>query len=165
MVDSSWNQETLPPPRKGLPTGAKIVLGCGVACLLFFGGCVVLVGLGMKKGTEAFDTAWADLHADLRQLRTEEGTRALYAANPRLANRYPTVEDFLKAAAAWRPRLDEVPERRPDFKTMMATHGAMQFHRSVENGVRRTRVRYPLPKGGTLRFESENDRLVDISLD
>lgn len=169
MSDSSWDNQGIPQPKKGLSTGAKVALGCGIAFVIIVGGCVATMGgavwWGMKKGGAVFDQAWSDIRTDIQKLQTDEGARALYQANPGLADRYSTEEDFLQASAKWRGRLADFPEKRPELKDILSRNGGIQFQSRIHNGVKHTSVRYPLPHGGVLRFESENERLVDIGVD
>ena len=48
MADSNWDNSGLPERKKGLGTGLKIAIGCGVALLLAIGGCVAAVGAGVS---------------------------------------------------------------------------------------------------------------------
>ena len=168
-MNQSWDNSGLPPQKQGLSTGAKVALGCGIAFLVVVGGCLALVGggayYGMKKGNEVMDKVWTEVQTDVRALSTEGGARALYMDNPGLARRYPTAEAFLEASAAWRPKLADFPTQRPDLKEIFKGKTGLQFQASSHNGVNTVTFRYPLPKGGVLRFETEDDRLVDIGVE
>lgn len=169
MTDSNWNNPGLPPKKKGLSTGAKIALGCGIGFVVIVGGCVAAVGgaawWGMKKGGAIFDQAWTDIRRDVQKVQTDEGAKALYRDNPGLSERYPTEEEFLKASQGWRAKLAQFPEKRPELKEIFSKKGGIQFQTHSEDGVKRTTIRYPLPQGGVLYFESKNDQLVDIGVD
>jgi hypothetical protein len=152
-----------------MSTGAKVALGCGIAFVVIIGGCLATVGgvayWGVKKGSAVFDQAWGDIRRDVQELQTDEGARKLYQDNPGLATRYPTVEEFQKASTGWRAKLSDFPEKRPEIKEILSSQGGIQFNVSEHNGVKSTSFRYPLPRGGVLRVETENDLLVDIGVD
>lgn len=168
MSDSNWDNQGIS-AKKGMSTGAKVALGCGIAFVVIIGGCIATVGgvayWGVKKGGAVFDRAWVDIRRDIQQLQTDEGAQALYQANPGLATRYPTLEDFQKESRGWRTKLTDFPEKRPELKEVFTSQGGIQFNTSIHNGVKSTVVRYPLPRGGVLRFETENELLVDIGVD
>jgi len=47
------SEPSVPPaPKKGMSTGAKIAIGCGIAVLLGIGGCFVVTGFFVKKGVD-----------------------------------------------------------------------------------------------------------------
>ena len=69
------------------------------------------------------DRAWADVHRDLQDLRTEQGARRLYRKQPGLAQTYATEDEFVKAPPPWRARLGEIPEKRPDLAQIVAGKG------------------------------------------
>lgn len=136
MADSSWdNGGQGAPVKAGMPLWAKITMGCGVAFLL---AVVTCVGAGaffvnkVKKDPEGFKKQvlgfaidkmkpeWDDFRAVMDQLRTPEGCKALYAANPALAKTWPTEGAFLEAAATWRKDLAPTPELTPE---LMEQHG------------------------------------------
>lgn len=164
-MDGSWDNTGAPPKRKGLSTGAKVALGCGLAFLLVAGGCAACVGYGLRKGATLMDTAWADMRKELEALRTDEGARALYASHPGLARRYPTVEAFAAAAAGWRGKLDAIPAQRPSFREMFDTKRPMSFSMDEKPGRKHLELRYPLPQGGVFHYETENGKLVDIGVE
>src|SRR5512135_2234296 len=114
MADASWDNSGLPKKETGMPGWVKVLLGCGVAMLLAMGACVGFAAWGCRAMTHSMETAeWGQLRQAVAQLQTDDGTRALYQANPGLAARYPDEAAFLKAAQQWRPRLEPLPERVP----------------------------------------------------
>jgi hypothetical protein len=87
---------------------------------------------------------WEALHQALDQLKTDEGARAFYAANPGLAGRYATEAAFLEAVRGWRPKLEKVPRALPDLQA-----NAMNFHRGFD--------------GSTLAFRAPDGPRVEIT--
>lgn len=53
---------------------------------------------------------WAEARLIVTQLRTEDGTRSLYRANPALGRKFSSESEFLKTAASWRERFGSLPE-------------------------------------------------------
>ena len=177
MTDGNWEAEA-PPVQKGMPTWAKISLGCCGGCALLF---IILMatcvggGLWVSKhglpgvmdkavGSAFLDKTWADMDRAVTSLRTEQGTRALYLANPGLAEDYATVEDFLKEAEQWRPKLGEFPRQRPTLGELMRDKkGSGHFSVSTENS--RTRVDYQIPHGGRLYLVMEAGKVVDVRVE
>ena len=141
MTDSSWdNGGYAQPPKSGMPTWLKVLLGCGVVAVLAMATCVggaVYLTHRIKKNPEAFKNQvlgfaiekmrpeWEDFRKVVDQLRTQDGCRALYAANPGLAKNWPREADFLEAAKAWQPTLPPAPELTPE---VLETHGIQINH-------------------------------------
>jgi hypothetical protein len=128
MVDSSWDNSGPPPQKKGLGTGMKVLMGCGIAVLLAVVTCAVggaVLGNYIKKDPKAFELRvegfakglvqkdWERFRALADQLQTDDGARALYRANPGLGHAHATEELFLQAVRAWRPRLTPLPTEAP----------------------------------------------------
>ena len=130
MADSSWDNGGQGGPAKaGMPVWGKVLLGCGIAFLVALVTCVSGIAYvthrakkdpeGFKKQVMgfAFDKIrpdWQDFQGVVEQLRTEEGSRALYAANPGLAKSWPTESEFLQASAKWRKDLVPAPDLTPN---------------------------------------------------
>jgi hypothetical protein len=115
-------------------------------------------------GSAFLDKAWAEMDTAVRGLKTEAGTKALYRANPGLAECYPTEEDFLKAAEEWRPQLGEFPSRRPTLRELMQDKKeGGSFTMNTRNNT--TRIEYQIPHGGRLYLQMESDRLVDLRVE
>jgi hypothetical protein len=131
MADGSWDNGGLgAPARKGLPLWGKIAMGCGVACLIVLATCVggiAYLAQRAKKDPGGFKQQvlgfaldrirpdWEDFRSVVDQLRTPEGCRTLYAANPDLAKTWATEADFLQAAAKWQKDLALAPDLSPDL--------------------------------------------------
>lgn len=133
MADASWDNGGHGVPAKaGLPLWGKIALGCGIAFLVVLMTCVGGVAYlssrykkdpkGFEQGAMAFAIDkmnirpdWDDFRQVVDQLRTPEGCKALYRANPDLHANWPDEARFLEAAAVWRPDLVPAPELSPDL--------------------------------------------------
>ncbi len=128
MVDASWDNSGLPPQKKGLGTGMKVLMGCGIAVLVALVTCAVdgaILRNIIKKDPKAFEKRvegfakgliqkdWERFRTLVHQLQTDEGARALYRANPGLHQAHPTEDQFLQTARAWRPRLGPLPAEAP----------------------------------------------------
>lgn len=141
MADPSWDNGGYGQPTKvGMPTWAKVLLGCGVVAVLALATCVggaVYIGHRLKNDPGGFKNKvmgiaidrmrpeWDDFRQVVEQLRTEQGCRALYAANPDLAATWPKEADFLAAAKAWQPDLPSAPELTPE---VIQGHEGIQIH-------------------------------------
>ena len=128
MVDASWDNSGLPPQQKGLGTGLKVLMGCGIAALLALVTCAVggaVLRNLIKKDPKAFEKRvegfaqgliqkdWERFRTLLDQLQTDDGARAVYRANPDLHQAHATEDQFLQAARTWRPRLGSLPAQAP----------------------------------------------------
>ncbi|WP_243286029.1 hypothetical protein [Geothrix terrae] len=143
MADSSWDNGGHGVPLKpGLPLWAKVAMGCGIAFLVALVTCVggvAYVANKAKKDPEGFKSKvmgfaldkirpdWEDFRAVVDQLRTPEGCRALYAANPGLAKTWPSESDFLQSATKWQKDLAPVPDLTPD----LMEHQGLRIHRDL----------------------------------
>lgn len=165
MVDSGWdNGGVAPRKNKGMPVWGKVLVGCGVAVLLLLGSCVGVAWWGMGKLSEKADQAWAEMDQTVRSLKTEQGTKALYQANPGLADSYPNEEDFLKAAEGWRGKLGEFPARRPSIRDLVEEKNGAG-HLNIDSRNATTRIEYQIPKGGRLHLVMESGRVTDLRVE
>ena len=161
MVDGSWDNSGLPGKKKGLGTGLKVAIGCGVALLVVIGGCVAFIGVGASVvGKQMQAREWPQLRQLVRDLGTEQGAAIVYQSNPGLAGDYPSEEAFMKAAQAWRGVLEPLPEQPPSVFT-----GRMNMQISVSNGRRSALLGYRNGKGATISGRWEDGRLVGLSVD
>lgn len=167
MPDASWQNEAPPPRKPGLGILGKVMIGCGAAFLCFLIAVGALAWFVVHKATSALDRGWAQIHAEVRALRTDEGARALYRDNPGLAQNYPTVEDFVKASAEWRKDLGELPEKRPELKDILAGRkpGGVSIRTRDAGGTHSAVIRLRMSNGSTLVVEMEDDKLTDIQVD
>lgn len=150
MADSSWDNGGHGVPTKvGMPLWGKIALGCGVAFLVVL---VTCVGAGAyfvnkyKKDPEGFKhkamtlvidqvrPEWEDFRAVVEQLRTPEGCRALYAANPELAKTWTTEAAFLEAASRWHKEVVSAPDLSPELMERHGLHLNKSYHGRIEVG-------------------------------
>jgi len=131
MADGSWdNSGHGVPVKAGLPLWGKIALGCGVAFLILLVTCVggaAFLAQKVKKDPEGFKHKvmgfaldkmkpdWEDFRAVVEQLRTPQGCRVLYAANPELAQTWPSEPEFLEAASGWQKDLAPIPDLSADL--------------------------------------------------
>ena len=141
MADGSWDNGGHGVPAKpGMPLWGKIALGCGIAFLVVLVTCVggvAYLGNRIKKDPDGFKTKvmgfalekvrpdWEDFRAVVEQLRSPEGSQALYAANPGLAKTWPTEAAFLEAASRWHKEVVSAPDLTPD---LMAHQGLQINH-------------------------------------
>lgn len=168
MADSNWDNGGQVPEKRGWPTWAKILAGCGCGCLglsvLLVGSCVGL-GRWVSKNPEAFERkvkgfvenmARPDydlLRRTVDQLRTEAGAKAVYAANPDLKETFGSEADFLKRVAEWRPRLEPIPEAFPDLDS-----SALDY----QNNMGSKRIGYRYESGWMVRLHLSGNRISDI---
>ena len=134
MADSSWdnggNGGTGRPANSGMPAWLKVSLGCGIVLLLLLCTCVggsLYLRHKIKQDPQGFKRQikgfvqkkiqddWTYLGSAVEQIRTDEGAKAFYAANPKLVGQYPSEAQFLEAVKAWRPELQAIPEAMPDL--------------------------------------------------
>jgi len=178
MAEGSWDNSGAPLPKKGMPLWGKITLGCCGGCALVFvllmATCIggvhwvskhgVPEALDKAAGSAFLDKAWGEMDRAVRGLKTEAGAKALYRANPGLAENYPTEEDFLQAAKEWRSNLGEFPAERPSLGDLiMEKKGGGHFSINTQNST--TRIEYQIPGGGRLFLQLESDKLVDLRVE
>lgn len=147
MADASWDNSGAPPEKKGMPLWAKITLGCGVAFLLVLGACVaggMYIAHRAKEDPEGFKKQvmgfaldkirpdWEDLRAVVDHLRTPEGCKTLYAANPALASTWPTEAAFMEATTVWQKDLSPMPELTTEVLEQGGFHMNKNFGGNVE---------------------------------
>ena len=161
MADGSWDNSGLPAKKKGLGTGLKVAIGCGVALLVVIGGCVAFIGVGASVvGKQMQAKEWPQLRQLVRDLGSEDGAAGVYHSNPGLAGDFPSEEAFLKAAQAWRELLEPLPEEPPSLFT-----GRLNMNISVNNDRRSALLGYRNGKGATITGRWEDGRLVGLSED
>ena len=161
MADSSWDNNGQPMQRKqGMSIWAKVALGCGVVFLLGMGGCVVLGATCARAIGKTMDgREWGQLKEAIQQLQSDEGTKALYQANPDLWQAYPSEEAFLEQARTWRPKLEPLPQEMPSILT-----GKISYNVQVNGGFRKVELGYTNTRGAAIASRWENGRLQMISV-
>jgi len=129
MTNSSWDNGGHGSPAKaGLPLWGKIAIGCGVAFLLVLVTCVGGAAFfvhkakqdpdwfknkargAMSLAVEKVRPDWEDFRAVVEQLRSPEGCKTLYAANPDLAKTWATEAEFLETTSRWHKDVVSAPE-------------------------------------------------------
>ncbi len=161
MTDASWdNQGMGEAPRPGLPTWAKFLMGCGVLFVLLIAACVgggYWIGQKAKRDPEGFKRGAIGIvtnqirpdydHAAriVNQLRTEAGSRAVWAGNPGLHEAHGSEAAFLAATAAWRPHLEDLPPLTPDLLEQNRFDLTKEPFTGIQFG-------YRMPDGSRLRM-------------
>ncbi len=62
---------------------------------------------------ERLRARWAELSGALSDLQTDEGARRLWRANPALAERFGSEEEFVARARQWRPKVEALARDLP----------------------------------------------------
>ncbi len=161
MTDASWDNGGMGRPAKqGWPLWGKVLAGCGIVVVLGAAACVGGIATCAGAVSKAADAEWAALRAMERQLETDEGARAVYAANPGLARTYADEAAFLAAVRGWRPRLEPLPAEKPGI-----TSGRLDLNVSFSNGRRSVELNYVNGKGARLSSRWEDGRLAYLQVD
>jgi hypothetical protein len=182
MADSSWdNGGQGVPVKTGLPVWGKIALGCGIAFLVALGTCVggaaflanrfrkdpdgftnKVVSLGLEK----LRPDWEDFQTVVEQLRTPEGCKALYAANPELAKTWPTEAAFLEASSRWHKEVVSAPDLSPDLMTHQGLRVNYELGKRVSIGwsPRSGRAIYVTFEGIRIPGDKSPRRVVEVDV-
>ncbi len=161
MTDSNWDNSGLPVQKKGMGTGMKVAIGCGVALLVGIGGCVAAVGAGVSVlGRQMQAQEWPQLRQAVTALGTDEGAAGLYRAQPGLAADHPSESAFLLAARGWRPLLEPLPAEPPSVFT-----GRLEMNIQIHNHRRTVELGHRNGKGHRVRSRWEDGRLVALRVD
>jgi hypothetical protein len=161
MTDASWDNGGMGrPAKRGWPLWGKVLAGCGVVVVVGLAACVGGIATCAGAVSKAGDSEWAAARAMVAQLGTDEGARAVYAANPGLAGRYPDEASFLQAVRGWRPRLEPLPEQKPGL-----TSGRVDMNLSIANGHRRVELNYVNGKGARLSTRWADGLLEDLRVE
>lgn len=161
MTDSSWDNSGLPPRKRGMGTGLKVALGCGVALLVAIGGCVAAVGAGVSVlGRQMQAQEWPQLRQAVAALASDEGAAALYREQPGLAADHPTEAAFLLAARGWRPLLEPLPAEPPSVFS-----GRLEMNIQIHNHRRSVELGHRNSKGHRVHSRWEDGRLTALRVD
>jgi hypothetical protein len=83
---------------------------------------------------------WQAMRLAVELIRTDEGARAFYSANPGLKPRMPSEAAFLAKTRSWRPLLQPLPEAVPDLEahdlTLARKSDALELGYRMGNGTR-----------------------------
>lgn len=162
----TWNEPI--PVRKGMPTWAKVLMGCGIVAALAAGACVVGGVYVFKKGRTAFAEATAKPMAELAQLAREggrpEGLAAFLASHPGLAKRYPDAQAFQAALKDLPERVGPVPPDIQDFVSLLREK-RFEFKASHHEGRKTLTLKYRNPGKDALLGEWEDGQLVDVRIE
>lgn len=165
MADSSWDNQGMgaPPRRGGLPTWAKVLLGCGVVLLLLLGACVGGTWWLARKAKEdpegfkrgALNFAMAQIRPDydfaagiVKQLQDEAGTRALWQSQPGIHAEFGSEAAFLQSVEGWRTHLSDLPP----LDANDLEKGRLDLQKEPFSGVR---FGYRMPDGSRLQMQWE----------
>lgn len=164
MADSSWDNGGYAPPKKsGMPTWAKVLVGCGIVFLLLMATCIGGGIFLVKKGGDLIRSAtaaqWTEMRADVEQLKTEDGARAFYAAHPGLAKSYPTEADFLAGWKDWSPKLESLPAEEPPLSS-----GRVSANMQNNNGRKTVSLAYQTLKQHSIEATWRDGALVDFQV-
>lgn len=151
MADSSWdNGGGGAPAKAGVPLWGKVAIGCGATVLLLLGTCVGGAAFLAHKAKSDPDWIkqkaqgamglvadklrpdWEDFRIVVEQLRTPEGCKALYAANPELAGTWPTEAQFLEVSSRWHKEIVSAPDLTMD----VLEHGGLQINSQLGGRLR-----------------------------
>ena len=113
------------------------VLGAGAIGVLWFSHNQAGI---LEVERERAKPDWAAAALVVEGMRTEDGAKAIYQANPKLTTRFKNEKDFLDFAAQWRPHLDPLPKDVPrtEEKNFGHRHGY---------GMGPTILSYKMPSG------------------
>ncbi len=174
-MDSSWDNGGYgDAPKAGLPTWAKVLLGCGVVAAILVGGCAVGGAVLARRGFEKVATdpevqgemaraLWPEFRRIVEPMKDDEGARRIYAGQPQLARRYPTPEAFLAALRPWQPLLGGLPDAQPAaeaFKVQVSFQGMRLSYKPEGRGWVRLLVR-----GRSSRRHREDLRIQELEFD
>jgi hypothetical protein len=194
MADSSWDNAGLPPPKQGLGTGMKVLLGCGIALVVLIATCTVggaLLRNAIRKDPQAFEKRiegfaqglvqkdWVRFRDLVVQLQTDDGARTLYRSNPGLHQAHPTEEQFLVEVRGWRPRLKALPaeapvgkhrrrhrgEDEPTPEELAKADAERQPSVSINKVFGTTRIRCRYPGGPVVAVTFDGERIERLTVE
>jgi len=151
-MDSSWdNSSAVHPKKKWKYRGAFFTASIVTISILVF--CSVWVLWFSKNEVQILEVErerakhdWAAAALIVEGLRSEEGARSLFQANPKLKAHFNSEIDFIGFAARWRPSLLPLPKEVPrsEEKNFGHRHGF---------GLGPTILSYKMPNGCWVTFQ------------
>ena len=114
-MDASWDNSGMPASKKGMPTWAKVLMGCGILFVLAIGSCVGIATWGFHKVSTMGQAQWPTYVETVKKLQDPASTRALYEASPRLHKKYADADAFEQQVAEWRPGIQTPPDQMPSL--------------------------------------------------
>lgn len=164
----TWNTPAEPLARKGLPTWAKVLLGCGILAALAMGACVVGGAYVLRKSrtviTEMTRQPMQELAGLVRDAATPEALQRFYQDHPALSKRYPDAASFAAAMKELGTRVGPLPSEIQDFMTLMKEQ-RLELKAHKDNGVKGLTLKYRNPGKETLVGEWEAGKLVDLRVE
>lgn len=181
-MDASRDNSGLPPRKKGMPTWAKILMGCGILLVLAIGTCMGLafvvgsgVGFaawGFKKVSTLAQAQWPRYVETVKGLQDPASTKALYDANPGLHKRYSDADAFEQQVAEWRPAIQTPPDEMPSLTTgrvfsFQGRNTNMQFNGERHGGPNHLGATsgYRMDDGRFLVVAWEDGKIVEIQFE
>lgn len=161
MIESDSPESDAPDPRP-----MRICIGVGVLLVLAFGLLVFRRGTAredpvrFKQKVDAMARnlirdQWASMRQAVAQIRTDEGAKAFFAANPGLSPRIRSEAAFLKLARSWRHLVQPLPEVMPGLESREL---------SYVKGAGREEMRYRVPSGTYIFMKWSGGRLVEMRI-
>lgn len=119
-MDDSWDSSGASKSKTKWNYGKHLFTGFVVAACVLGAGTIGVVWYSLHR-TEIHEAQrerakpdWASAATVVAAMRSEDGSMALYRANPSLGARFRTEKAFLEFAARWRPFLEPLPVDVPD---------------------------------------------------
>jgi hypothetical protein len=127
-MDNSWdNSNTYPRAAEGSGL-SRTSIGIAVAMvviLICFGGAFWSVKhrarIEVWENQHA-EADWSDARKVVDDLFTDEGAKAIYRNNPKLADRFQSDLNFLNTVAKWRTSLTRLPAAVPTAESKRLVH-------------------------------------------
>lgn len=151
-MDHSWdNSNAIGPKGKWKYRGALFTAAIVASCILGF---VTIWALWFSKNEakileverERAKPDWAAAALIVEGLRSEEGAKGIFRANPKLNGHFKSEIEFLAFAARWRPSLEPLPKEVPPMEEQ-------NFGYRHGFGLGQTILSYKMPKGLWVTFQ------------
>ncbi len=166
-MNETWNNPA-PEPRKGMPTWAKVLLGCGIVAVLAVAGCTALVAWGCSKGMtyiqDQLREPYQVLVKELGAATTAEGMAAMYKAHPELARKFASEAAFTEELKRIQEKVGPLPETLPDMFSLLKEE-RLKMDVKNHNGVQTYNLKYRNPGKSWLVIIWEGKTLVDLRIE